>query len=156
MAMQTLTIALPDDLHEKLRDRARSSQRSVEEALTDLLIDALPLESTLPRDLDAAIAPLALLNDDALWHAARGGLPADVASELEGLHLQQQRAGSSARESAREALLLRQYERTVLVRAEAAHGRQTESAPGRTILVRAEAARLLHECGQDVSALLHR
>lgn len=57
MAMQTLTIELPDDLYTKLRDRARSAQRSVEEALMDLLVDALPGESTLPRHLDAAIAP---------------------------------------------------------------------------------------------------
>lgn len=136
MAMQTLTIELPDDLYAKLRDRARSSRRSVEEALTDLLVDALPGKSTLPRHLDAAIAPLALLDDEALRQAARTSVPADVVSELEGLHLQRQREGLSDREAARGAMLLRHY--------------------GRTMLVRAEAARLLHERGRDVSSLLIR
>lgn len=102
----------------------------------DLLVDALPGESTLPRHLDAAIAPLALLDDEALWQAARTSVPTDIASELEELHLQQQREGLSDREAARGAMLLRHYERTMLVRA--------------------EAARLLHERGRDVSSLLTR
>jgi len=134
MAMQTLTIELPDAVYEQLRDRARASRRSIGEALTDLLVDALPVEHALPGDLDAAIAPLALLDDDALWHTARTSLSADLVTELEALHLQQQREGLSEYDAAREAILLRQYERTMLVRA--------------------EAARLLHERGQDVSSLL--
>ncbi len=75
MAMQTLTIKLHDDRYEKLRARARSSRRSVEEELTDLRTAALPLEHAPPHDLDAAITPLALLNDDALWQVVRIGLP---------------------------------------------------------------------------------
>lgn len=135
MAMQTLTINLPDERYEQLRERARSSQRSIQEALTALLVDALPVEHELPSALDAAIAPLALLSDEALWYAARTHLSADLVTDLEDLHLQQQREGLSEYDAAREARLLRQYERTMLVRA--------------------EAVCLLHERGQDVSSLLN-
>jgi hypothetical protein len=82
----------------------------------------------------AALALLVLLDDEALWHAARTSLPTDLVAELEALHLQQQREGLSDRDAAREVTLLRQYERTMLVRA--------------------EAVRLVHERGQDVSSLL--
>lgn len=136
MTMQTLTIELPDELYEQLRDRARLSKRSIEEALTDLLVDALPVESGLPVELTEALATLGLLDDDALWAAARSHLSTELAADLEDLHLQQQREGLSEQDVAREALLLRQYERA--------------------LLVRAEAARLLHERGQDISSLLDR
>ena len=134
MAMQTLTIDLADELYEQLRERARSSPQSIQEALTALLVDALPLEHEMPSDRDAAIAPLALLSDEALRYAARTRLSADLVADLEDLHLQQQREGLSEHDAAREALLLRQYERV--------------------LLVRAEAARLLHTRGRDVSSLL--
>jgi hypothetical protein len=73
------------------------------------------------------------LDDEALWRAARTRLPADAVEELERLHLKRQRQGLTASEDEQVAALVRQYERVMLVRA--------------------QAAALLKERGHDVSVL---
>ncbi len=59
-------------------------------------------------------APLALLDDAALWRAARHHLPASAAARLEALHLKRQSEGLTDVESVALSGLLRQYERTML------------------------------------------
>jgi len=77
-----------------------------------------------------------LLDDEALWRAARGSLPAAAATQMEDLHLKRQREGLTDSEVKTLDGLVRQYERTMLVRA--------------------QAAALLKERGHDVSQLLTR
>src|SRR5436190_15216751 len=71
-------------------------------------------------DLEAALSPLTVLDDEALWQASRRGLPAGVSDALEELHLKQQREGLTEPERQALADLVRQYERNLLVRARAA------------------------------------
>jgi len=89
----------------------------------------------LPEDLEMALAPLSLLDDAGLWRAARTTLPSDVAQELESLNLKRQREGLTEPEAQTTAALVRQYERTMLVRA--------------------QAAALFRQRGQDISSLLN-
>jgi hypothetical protein len=90
----------------------------------------------LPDDLNQTMTSLALLDDEALWRAARSHLPPETADQLERLHLQQQRDGLSDAEVQELARLMRQYERSMLVRA--------------------QAAALLNQRGHDVSELAPR
>lgn len=85
-------------------------------------------------DLAESIASLDLLEDDALWRAARSPVADEVVAELEHLNRKRQAEGLSAAEAELQAALVRQHERT--------------------LLIRAEATALLHRRGHDVSGLL--
>ena len=92
-----------------------------------------PAAEELPSDLAGAVSSLHLLSDGALWRAARNALPAETAARLEELHLNGQRQGLTAEESAEASAMVEEYERLMLVRA--------------------SAIRLLKERGQDISTL---
>ncbi len=134
MPVQPLTLNVPEPLYHRLKQRAELSNRTIEDAALDVLVAAVPLGDELPADLEEALSPLALLDDEALWQAARSHLAAEAADQLEELHLKRQREGLTEGESQTLAALVRQYERA--------------------LLVRAQAAALLHQRGHDVSQLL--
>ena len=135
MTTQTVTLQLPDVLYQKLKARAEQTHRSVEAEVLDVLAVSVPLSEELPVDLKEALSPLALLNDEALWRSARSTFPPDAAGQLEELHLKEQREGLTEAEAEITASLEQQYERVMLVRA--------------------QAAALLKQRGYDVSSLLN-
>jgi plasmid stability protein len=120
MTVQTVTLNIPQALYHRLKERAERSNRTVEDETLNLLAAAVPVADELPPDLEGAISPLAVLDDEALWRAARGRLAGDAAEQLEELHLKKQREGLTEAESQALAGLVRQYERAMLVRAQAA------------------------------------
>ena len=132
---QDITISIPDVLYQKLKARAEQTQRSVEAEALDALTAAVPVVDDLSTDLEDSLAQLSLLDEAALWRAARTSFAADAAHQLEDLHLKRQRDGLTDHEAQAVAALLQQYERVMLVRA--------------------QAAALLKQRGQDVSSLLH-
>ena len=134
MTTQTVTLDLPELLYQKLQLRAAQTRRTVEDELLEVLATAVPVADDLPDDLTAAITPLAMLDDTDLWRAAQTQLPSDVAVRLEELHLKRQRAGLTESEEREASILAHQYERVMLVRA--------------------QAAALLKQRGYDVSGLL--
>lgn len=136
MTLLNLTLNVPEDLYRRLKLRAERTNRSLEDETVDVLASAVPLEDSLPPELAEAVAPLALLDDEALWRAARSGMGAEAAEKLEQLHLKRQREGLTEAEEQESAALLRQYERAMLVRA--------------------RAAAVLHDRGHDVSVLVPR
>lgn len=136
MTVHAVTLHVPSLLYEQLKRRAEQAQRTVEAELLDIVVTAVPLSDDLPADLAEAITPLELLDDEALWRAARCSLPAEAATQMEDLHLKRQREGLTDSEVKTLDGLVRQYERTMLVRA--------------------QAAVLLKERGYDVSQLLTR
>jgi hypothetical protein len=87
-----------------------------------------------PADLEEALAPLTVLDDEALWRAARSQLVAEAAAELDELHRKAQREGLTEAETQTVAARVRQYEWAMLIRA--------------------QAAELLKQRGHDVSVLL--
>jgi plasmid stability protein len=131
---QDITISLPNLLYQKLKARAEQTQRSVEAEALDALVASVPVVDELPTDLEASLAQLALLDDEALWRAARTTFAADAARRLEDLHFKRQREGLTEGETQAAATLLQQYERAMLVRA--------------------QVSALLKQRGHDVSALL--
>jgi hypothetical protein len=95
----------------------------------------VPVAMDLPADLVEALSRLAVLDDAALWQAARSRFPTEAAQQLEDLHLKRQREGLTEDETQVAMILVRQYERSMLVRA--------------------QAAALLKQRGHDVSSLLN-
>jgi plasmid stability protein len=136
MSSQTVTLELPEPLYERLRNRAAQAQRSVEAEARETLASALQENDSLPADLEAALAPLALLSDAELWQAGRTRLSQETVEQLEELNLKRQREGLTEAEEATAAALIHQYERVMLVRA--------------------EAAALLKQRGHDVTPLLRK
>jgi plasmid stability protein len=134
MAVQSVTLHLPSPLYERLKRRAEQTNRSVEAELLEVIATAVPVADDLPANLAEAVSPLALLDDEALWQAARSHFPEEAAAQLELLHLKRQREGLTVSEAETRAGLVRQYEQTMLVRA--------------------QAAALLKQRGYDVSELL--
>ncbi len=120
MKGHTLTLNVPPVLYDQLKCRAELANRSVEAETLDVLATAVPAADQLPADLEEALAPLTLLDDEALWRAARSRLGEEAAAELEALHLKRQREGLTEAEGQRTAALVRQFERAMLVRAQAA------------------------------------
>ncbi len=135
MTVRPVTLNLPDPLYEQLRRRAEQTERTVEAELLEVVASAVPAAGELPADLAEALAPLDLLDDDALWRAARSRLPEPAAERLADLHAQQQRAGLSPAQADELAALVHQYEQAMLVRA--------------------RAAAILGQRGHDVSSLLN-
>lgn len=66
------------------------------------------------------IEALELLNDDALWRTARNHLSDEVRSQLEALNFKQQGERLTPAEKKTLTQLVHQYDRAVLLRAEAA------------------------------------
>lgn len=119
MSSQTVTLTIPDSLYAQLKERAEQAERSVEDETLNVLASAVPFTGRLPDDLAVAVESLRSLDDAALWNAAHSRLAAEVSDELEDLHLKQQREGLSEEEDRRLSELKRQYERHLLIRAQA-------------------------------------
>jgi plasmid stability protein len=120
MPTQHLSLNVPGPIYEHLKQRAEQAQRSVEEESLEVLATVVPADTGLPAVLREAIESLSLLDDAALWRAARSRLPDDVIDELESLQLKLQREGLTDTESGQLSQLVYQYERQMLVRAQAA------------------------------------
>lgn len=119
MALQTITLYLPDDLYQRVKDSAERAHRTIEEELLAAVSTIVSTSVSLPDDLAAAVADLSVLPDDAVWQAAQSRLSARESARLEALHLKRQREGLSESESQELSGLVARYERAMLVRAQA-------------------------------------
>ena len=120
MTLQIMTLHLPRPLYNRFKRRAERSQRTVEAQLLAAATVGMQAEEELPADLTQIAASLSLLDDAALWRAARSHLPTEVSTQIEDLHLKRQFEGLTSSEVETLAELMHQYERSMLVRAEAA------------------------------------
>ena len=133
MTTQAITLQLPDPVYDHFRSRANRTHRSVEVEILDVVTTAAVEEHGLADDLAEAVTGLEILDDDALWRAARSELPEESRERLEALNFKQQSEGLDSTGHTALEQLLHTYDRVMLVRA--------------------HAARLLQERGHDVSAL---
>ena len=134
MAAHAVTLRLPDPLYARFSSRAERAQRSLEAELLEAVATIAAAEEESTREVAEAVAALELLSDAELWRAARSPLMESDRSRLEALNLKQQQESLTRAEQETLERLLLQYDRAVLLRA--------------------EAARLLKERGHDVSGLL--
>ncbi len=133
MDAHTIALRLPSPVYEQYKQRARQTRRSVEAEVLDAVTTAAPATDELPASFTQAIAELEVLDDDALWAAARHTFPVEASRQLEALHFKRQDEGLSEAEQETAERLVEQNERTMVVRA--------------------HAARLLMDRGHDVSGL---
>lgn len=120
MTLQTVTVRLPDVLYQQIEQRARRMRRSVEDELVAVVAAALPTLDDLPADIADEMAQLAFLTDDELWQAARTTLTPHESERMQALLLKRQREGLTEQEQQEAERLLHRYDRTMLVRAQAA------------------------------------
>ncbi len=120
MAVYSMTLDLPGTLYERLMRRAERTRRPVEIEMLEAVTAAVSLDEQLPADLAEAVQGLTVLDDSALWRAARSHLPFDKVSHLEALHIKRQAGGLSGTETETLRVLVKEYERVMLVRAQAA------------------------------------
>lgn len=119
MPSQSVTLDIPSGLYTRLQKRAEQAKRSVEDETLQLLSATVSSDDS-SDDLQQLLASLPLLDDAALERVARSRLAVELSSEVESLHLKQQREGLTEAESQRCVELIRAYERSMLIRASGA------------------------------------
>jgi plasmid stability protein len=119
MSVRTVTLSVPEQVFDRLRDRARRARRTVEAEAIDLLTDATRTDDALPADLEAAVAAIPRLDEPALRVAAESRLSRDQSRRLAALHLKRQKDGLTRAEDRERRELMRQYEKAMAVRAAA-------------------------------------
>jgi predicted transcriptional regulator len=73
MTTQSVTLHLPEDLYLRLQQVAQATRRSFDEVvLRALQVGAPPRWDDAPAEFQADLAALDRLDDDRLWHIARG------------------------------------------------------------------------------------
>ena len=136
MPSRPVTIDLPGEIYEQLQQHANQVQRPLEAELLDVILSALRQDDALPDALASTLDQLRLLDSQTLLQMARSHLSAEESAQLEAFNMKQQREGLDAHERQCRDDLLRQYERTLLVRAEAAGLLQERGVEVATILQR--------------------
>lgn len=120
MALQPVTIHLPTALYRQIQQRANQMQRSVEDELVAVVTATLPAIDELPAELAADLAQLPLLTNDELKQAAQTTLSSDETGRMQTLLQKKQREGLTHQEEEEANRLAQLYDRTLLIRAQAA------------------------------------
>lgn len=124
MPARTVTLHLPGEVYERLQEQADQARRPLEAELLDVILSALQKQDEMPEVLATTLDQLRALDNQALTEMARSHLSIEESAQLEALNLKQQRNGLDTQEQQWRDDMLRQYERTLLIRAEAAGLRQ--------------------------------
>ncbi len=120
MAVQHVTVRLPDKLYDQVKRRAQHMHRSVEEEVAAVMAEALPAQDDLPAGIGDEMAQLAFLTDDELWRAARSRVTARETERMQTLMWKRQREGLTQREQSEAERLVQRSDRVMLVRAQSA------------------------------------
>ena len=120
MAVQNVTVRLPDKLYDQVKRRAQRMHRSVEEEVAAVMAEALPAQDDLPTGVGDEMAQLAFLTDDELWRAAHSRVTAREAERMQTLMWKRQREGLTQREQSEAERLVQRSDRVMLVRAQSA------------------------------------
>jgi plasmid stability protein len=119
MPTQELTLALPEIVFRHLQARAHQTQRTIEAEAVEALASAVTTSDALPPNLETTRMSLDLLNDAELWQAAQIRQPQATSDRLAELNDKRQCEGLTAAEAQEAGLLLTQYDRAMLIRAQA-------------------------------------
>lgn len=117
---RALTVRVPDTRYDRLAQRVARAQRRVEDEVLDLVVAGVVNADEAQREVADIAASLALLDDGALWQAARSRLSEEAATHLELLHLKRQREGLTTMADETARALAHRDERAVFSRAQAA------------------------------------
>ena len=119
MATELVTLELPEPLYRAARQVAEVTGQPLDAVLQASIAHALPPLQDIPEDQAADLAALALLDDGALWQAARAELSAGDQAELQTLLEHQGTGALSTAQHARLGELLDGYGRLTVRKAHA-------------------------------------
>ncbi|MGH7596138.1 MAG: hypothetical protein ACREOI_07275 [bacterium] len=77
MAMNSVTLQLPESSYKRAQRAAMLLNRSIEDLLASMLNSALPALDGAPMNLETEMAQLPMLSDDDLWRVARSQMRAE-------------------------------------------------------------------------------
>jgi len=120
MTVRQITLNLPDNIYKRIQHTAQTLQRPIETVMLEAVTTALPLLDDLPPELVDDVAALALLNDKALWEKGRTILPQSSQERLDLLLYRKRENSLSSKGKQELEQLLKEYERVMLIRAQAA------------------------------------
>ncbi len=120
MAVQQVTIRLPETLYHQVKARARRTQRTIEDEVAAVVAAALPELGDLPHPSSDEMEQMALMTDHELWQAARATMTVTESRRMQAFLLKRQGEGLSLDQEAEAEQLVRRQERLVLIRARAA------------------------------------
>jgi hypothetical protein len=120
MIGQEVTLTLPEAVYRQIKRAAEKANRPIDELLVEAVSAVAPVIDTTSPQTRTALAQMAYLNDAALWQCARSTMPVAQREQLEALHQEQQRRALTPEEQNEEKALLKLYQETLLVRAQAA------------------------------------
>ena len=120
MTVHPITLNLPETIYKQVQLVAKNAHRPVNDILLEAVAAIAPVLDSSDNRFKSALAQLSLLNDAALWQAARSMMPVEQRERLESLHDKQQQDGLTEDEKLEEEALLKMYRETILVRAQAA------------------------------------
>ena len=120
MALQTVTVHLPEILYRQVARRAQRMRRSVEDELVEVVSTAMPDMEALPSDIADDLEQLTYLTDAEMWEAARTTLPRQNSERMQALVLKRQGVRLTAVEERELKRLTHLADRAMLVRAQAA------------------------------------
>lgn len=136
MALQPVTLQLPDRLYRQIRQRAQQQNHSIEDELTAVIESALTMSDDLasvPADIAAEVAQLRFLDNEHLLRAAQRSVSTEQSERMQSLVLKRQFEG--------------------VTQAEQQEMEQLTHFANLVMLIRAEAAVLLKERGFDLETL---
>ncbi len=119
MAVQTVTLSIPEPIYQRARQAAEVLQRQVEDVIVDTLATTLPVLDDAPVEMVSELAAMAHLSDEALQGLANNVM-AEERQELLDHLLDEQGRGALDEAGQRElAALMAEYGRAMLRRAKA-------------------------------------
>ena len=119
MTLQTVTLRMPAALYERIRSLARNERRSLAQATTAVLADALPVLPNLPEGLERLIEGVTVLGDAELLRLARQRGNAHDMRRFEALMFARDERKLSVAEHRELDALSHKFDRTSLLRAAA-------------------------------------
>ncbi len=120
MAVQPVTINLPETLYRQVARRAKRVAASLEQELVAVVASGLSRSAELPAQTVDALAQLDLMSDDELHRAAQTVVAVIDNQRMQALGDQQQSVGLKPSEQQEAQQLLQRADHVMLVRAKAA------------------------------------
>lgn len=119
VTVQTITLHMPGVTYQRAHRMAEAMQRPVEDVLVDALNVTLPSLDDVPADMEAELAAMACLSDDALEAMARMSMPTEHQRQLDDLLDAQNQGDLDVPGQRQLATLMAEYGRAMLRRAQA-------------------------------------
>lgn len=114
MALQTITLEIPEELYQSADQMARVVKRPLAELVANSLAHTLPPLDDVPAEEKKSLAELSLLDDARLWEEAAVMLTAEQQAEMHHLLDEQSARELSPEEAAQLEKLLDEYGRLLV------------------------------------------